>query len=75
MQNTQKISASMVDTIEPVLVHGHARLNAEELAGRTENNRVVNFAAPKNLLGQIVPVKITAHRITTLRGEWIGESL
>lgn len=67
-QNTHRISEAMVDTIEPILVHGHARRDVTELAGRTENNRVINFAGPADLIGKIVPVRVTAHRVTTLRG-------
>jgi tRNA-2-methylthio-N6-dimethylallyladenosine synthase len=69
LQNTTSISQAMVGTIEPVLVHTHARRDATELAGRTENNRVINFAGDHQLIGQIVPVKVTSHRVTTLRGE------
>ena len=68
-QNTRDISEAMVGTVEPILVHGHAKRDATELAGRTENNRVINFAGPAALIGTIVPVKVTAHRVTTLRGE------
>ncbi len=39
------IGAAMVGTVQRVLVEGHARKDASELSGRTENNRVVNFAA------------------------------
>lgn len=70
-QNTRDISEAMVGTVEPILVHSHAKRDAAELAGRTENNRVINFAGPATLIGTIVPVKITAHRVTTLRGELV----
>ena len=70
-QNTQSISEKMVGTIEPVLVHANARRDVTELAGRTENNRVINFAGPESLKGKIVPVRVTSHRVTTLRGEWV----
>jgi tRNA-2-methylthio-N6-dimethylallyladenosine synthase len=40
----QRISRQMVGTVQSVLVDGHARRNAAEFAGRTDNNRVVNFA-------------------------------
>lgn len=68
-QNTQRISENMVGTIEPILVHAISKRDENELAGRTENNRVINFPGTPDLIGRIVPVKITAHRTTTLRGE------
>ncbi len=68
-QNTQNISEQMVGTVEQVLVYGHSKRDPNELAARTENNRVVNFAGDSSLIGQIIPVHITAHRVTTLRGE------
>jgi tRNA-2-methylthio-N6-dimethylallyladenosine synthase len=40
----QRISRQMVGSVQPVLVDGRARRNAEEWSGRTDNNRVVNFA-------------------------------
>ncbi|HVY07281.1 MAG TPA: tRNA (N6-isopentenyl adenosine(37)-C2)-methylthiotransferase MiaB [Burkholderiales bacterium] len=67
--NAKAISASMVGGIEPVLVEGASRKNPRELAGRTSNNRVVNFAAPGRLAGSIVDVRITAAMAHTLRGE------
>src|SRR5262249_39682542 len=39
--NTRKISENMIGTIQNVLVSGHAVKNPEQIAGRTENNRVV----------------------------------
>ena len=45
------IGAAMVGTVQRVLVEGHARKDASELSGRTENNRVVNFAAGGTVQG------------------------
>ena len=59
----------MVGSVQPVLVEGHARRNGDELAGRTANNRVVNFAGPRRLVGQFVDVRITAALSHSLRGE------
>ena len=42
---------------------------AGELAGRTENNRIVNFPARRTLVGQFVDVRITAALSHSLRGE------
>ena len=63
------ISESMVGRVEPVLVVGPSKKNPEELAGRTENNRVVNFAANPRLIGEMVEVRITAALPHSLRGE------
>lgn len=67
--NAQRISRQMVGTVQKVLVERHARKDTSELAGRTENNRVVNFAGPKSLIGQFVDVRITDALPNSLRGE------
>ena len=67
--HAQAISAGMVGTRQRVLVEGAARRNAEELAGRTDNNRMVNFAGPARLAGEFVDVLITAALPHSLRGE------
>ena len=64
-----KISQAMVGTIQRVLVEGHARKDASELAGRTDNNRVVNFAGHERLIGQFVDVTVTGALPHSLRGE------
>ncbi|MBI5447299.1 MAG: tRNA (N6-isopentenyl adenosine(37)-C2)-methylthiotransferase MiaB [Gammaproteobacteria bacterium] len=73
MQNTARISDAMIGTIEPVLVHAISKRSTDELAGRTENNRVVNFPGPASLIGQMVHVRITQSRVNTLRGEWVNK--
>lgn len=67
------ISESMVGTEQQVLVDSPAKKNQQQLAGRTENNRVVNFNGDKSLLGQLVKVKITEALPNSLRGELICE--
>jgi tRNA-2-methylthio-N6-dimethylallyladenosine synthase len=62
------ISAAMVGTTQRVLVTGPSRKNSHELAGRTANNRVVNFPAPARLVGEMVDVVITATAPHSLRG-------
>jgi tRNA-2-methylthio-N6-dimethylallyladenosine synthase len=63
-----KISQNMVGTTEKVLVEGTSKWSDEELSGKTENNRVVNFAGPKRLIGQLVDVTITEALRNSLRG-------
>lgn len=67
--NMARISESRVGTIQRILVEGRSRRDAGELMGRTECNRVVNFAGTPDLLGQMIPVRITETRSYTLRGE------
>ena len=68
-QQALQISESMIGTIQRVLVDRRAKKNTDELSGRTENNRVVNFPGDAALLGQFANVKITAARPNSLRGE------
>ena len=68
-EQAQAISQAMVGRVERVLVEGPSRKNAEELAGRTDNNRVVNFVGNPRLIGQFVDVTITAALPHSLRGE------
>jgi tRNA-2-methylthio-N6-dimethylallyladenosine synthase len=71
--NTQAaaISAAMVGTVQQVLVEGPSKKDPNELMGRTENNRVVNFAAPERLIGEFVAVHITQAMPNSLRGSVI----
>jgi tRNA-2-methylthio-N6-dimethylallyladenosine synthase len=63
------ISAAMVGSVQKVLVEGPSRKDPRELAGRTDNNRVVNFPASPRLIGQMVDVRITRALPHSLRGE------
>jgi len=70
--NNCAISAAMVGTLQRILVEGASKKDAAELQGRTENNRVVNFAAGphgQRLIGQLLEVRITDSLNYTLRGE------
>tara|TARA_B100000676_G_scaffold312121_1_gene384833 strand:+ start:2371 stop:3720 length:1350 start_codon:yes stop_codon:yes gene_type:complete len=61
-------SEAMVGTVQQVLVERPAKKDRSELAGRTENNRVVNFPGPRDYIGQFVPVRITRAMPNSLRG-------
>lgn len=63
------ISQSMVGSVQTILVEGPSKKDPNELQGRTENNRVVNFAGNSRLVGQMVDVSITAAFPYSLRGE------
>ena len=66
------ISRAMVGTVQRILVEGASKKDAAELAGRTDNNRIVNFAGPTyagRLAGRFIDVLITAALPHSLRGE------
>ena len=64
----ESYSQAMVGSRQRVLVEGPSRKDADELAGRTDNNRVVNFAGNPRLVGRYVEVEITAALPHSLRG-------
>ncbi len=66
--NAAVISQRMVGTVQTVLVEGVSRRRANELTGKTENMRSVNFPAPERLIGQFVDVQITEAMANSLRG-------
>jgi|TARA_B110000977_G_scaffold29239_1_gene37995 tRNA-2-methylthio-N6-dimethylallyladenosine synthase len=68
LEMASEISTNMVGSEQVVLVNGPSKKDSEEVAGRTENNRVVNFAASKDTYGQLVKVKITEANPNSLRG-------
>jgi tRNA-2-methylthio-N6-dimethylallyladenosine synthase len=72
--NARKISQAMVGTVQRILVEGPSKKSADDLQGRTENNRVVNFAGGPNaarLTGQMIDVNITQAFPYSLRGELV----
>jgi tRNA-2-methylthio-N6-dimethylallyladenosine synthase len=68
----QAISRRMVGARERVLVEGPSRKDEHWLAGRTQNNRVVNFKADPGLIGQFVDVRVTEALTNSLRGELLS---
>jgi tRNA-2-methylthio-N6-dimethylallyladenosine synthase len=67
------ISRSMVGTTQRILVEGNSKKNPQQLAGRTENNRVVNFDGPGRMIGNMVDVVITEALSNSLRGRVLIE--
>jgi tRNA-2-methylthio-N6-dimethylallyladenosine synthase len=57
-----------------VLVEGESKNNPEVLAGYTTKNKLVNFRAPKSVIGKIVKVKITNAKTWSLDGEYVEET-
>ena len=68
-RNAREVSESMVGSVQRVLVEGPSRKDARRLAGRTENNRVVNFPGPPGRVGQFVDLRITEALPNSLRAE------
>ena len=68
-EQAAKISGAMVGTQQTILVEGPSRRDANELMGRTENNRIVNFAGSSRLIGQMIDVRITQAYTNSLRAE------
>jgi tRNA-2-methylthio-N6-dimethylallyladenosine synthase len=70
--NTRRYSDAMLNSVQRVLVEGPSKKNANELQGRTETNRVVNFeSGPQSdrLIGKFIDIKITASNPYSLRGD------
>ena len=65
----QVISQAMVGSVQRVLVEGLSRKDENELAGRTDNNRIVNFVGNPRLVHKFVDVRITSSLPHSLRGE------
>ena len=65
----QEVSQAMVGSVQRVLVESLSRKDAKELAGRTDNNRIVNFEGNPRLINGFVDVRITAAQPHSLRGE------
>ncbi len=61
-------SRAMLGSIQRVLVDRHSRKSPDQLAGRTENNRVVNFDGDAVLIGAFADVRITEALPNSLRG-------
>jgi tRNA-2-methylthio-N6-dimethylallyladenosine synthase len=67
-----RISAAMVGSVQRILVEGPSKKSADELMGRTANNRIVNFAAGgpgRTAVGQMIDLRITQALPHSLRGE------
>ena len=75
--NTRRYSDAMVGSMQRVLVEGPSKRDPNELQGRTENNRVVNFDGgphASRLVGQFIEVHITESHPFSLRGDVVVET-
>jgi len=71
-EQSMAISESMVGSVQSVLVERLSTKDTAQLAGRTENNRVVNFTGDVSLIGTFMDVRITEALPNSLRGEQIS---
>jgi tRNA-2-methylthio-N6-dimethylallyladenosine synthase len=74
--SSARISAAMVGSTQRILVEGTSKKSAAELMGRTENNRIVNFAADgpgEAWVGQMIDVRVTQALPHSLRGELLRQ--
>ena len=68
-EQAHAVALSMVGTTQRILVEGTSTRDPNELCGRTENNRIVNFPAQPGLIGQMIDVVITEARTNTFRAQ------
>ena len=78
--NAKKIAQAMVGTLQNVLIEGPSKKNPNELAGRTQNMRYVNFPVPAGLnssalIGQFIDVQITETKANSLRGRLVASPM
>jgi tRNA-2-methylthio-N6-dimethylallyladenosine synthase len=73
LAQTHAISRAMVGGTQRILVERPSRRNPHDFAGRTSNNRVVNFPGSADLIGRFVDVRITEALPNSLRGELIAD--
>ena len=67
------VGQSMLGSVQRVLVEGISKKDVLELAGRTDNNRVINFRGSPGMIGRFVDVSVTEVVRHTLRGELAGQ--
>ena len=68
-RHARSVSDSMIGSVQRILVEGPSRKDPRELAGRTANNRVLNFPGADRLVGSFVNARVTAALSHSLRGE------
>ncbi len=72
---SRAINERMVGSVQRVLVERTAKKDSRELAGRTENNRWVNFAGPSGLMSRFADVLVTEARQHSLRGRLVADAV
>ncbi|VAW39230.1 tRNA-i(6)A37 methylthiotransferase [hydrothermal vent metagenome] len=64
-----EISQAMIGTTQTVLIEGLSKKDSNQLAARTENNRIVNFDGNPRLIGELIDVEITKAYRNSLQGK------
>ncbi|NPV26031.1 MAG: tRNA (N6-isopentenyl adenosine(37)-C2)-methylthiotransferase MiaB [Firmicutes bacterium] len=67
---SREINEALIGQDLEVLVDGESKTNRTKLSGRTRTNKIVIFSGPSDLIGQLVPIRITAAQTWNLIGEW-----
>ncbi|KTD59225.1 tRNA (N6-isopentenyl adenosine(37)-C2)-methylthiotransferase MiaB [Legionella shakespearei] len=75
LMNASRYSQSMIGTTQRILVTGQSKKDSNQLAGRTECNRVVNFDGAPHLTGQFVTVQISDALPNSLRGRLLEDEM
>lgn len=70
-QIAREINQSMEGTVKEVLVEGPSKTNPDKLTSRTRSNHIVIFSGPKDLIGQLINVRITEAKTFSLFGEMV----
>lgn len=65
---TRRYNKAMIGTTQAILINCHSKKDFKQLSGRTEDNRIVNFTASKNKIGDMVNIKITEALTNSLLG-------
>jgi len=73
--HSQSISRDMIGTVQRVLVERPSRKNPHQLAGKTSNNRWVNFDGPPDRIGRFVDLLITEAMANSLRGRLVSSAV
>ena len=62
-----------IGSLEEILLDGQSKLKNGQMMGRTRGNRIVNVRCPANLLGRLIPVRITGATANSLMGEPLSD--
>jgi len=62
-----------IGSLEEILLDGQSKLKNGQMMGRTRGNRIVNVRCPENLLGRLIPVRITGATANSLMGEPLSD--
>lgn len=75
LMNAARYSESMIGSTQKILVTGFSKKSSQQLSGRTECNRVVNFDGPPHLIGQFIDVQISDALPNSLRGRLLKKEM